>query len=683
MAWHEHWSVYTFIFASSCFLTFQNCSKGFEVKQPDSSSVVVGGTGIGEVDKTCVDSDFILGPSRSAGSLPKQISFENEYYSAGVCSTSISIPVVVSVAPTSDLVIDYALDFASPNWLEQKLGKQGALLKSAEEAESVRLNLDGNMDRGQITIPAGQQRAYIIVDLAGRKGEVLKTSTILRLHLLFASAPDFVISDPSTNIFYRVAPPTNGLKNLVIGSHLDSDQSVPCSIQGTDLYCLNPGNSGTGFKKFEKRTDLSNVVSYIQGGGHQCALQEAASSTKVLCWGDNSSGQLGTGNLTLSQIPVGVNLPSGVQKVLQIVAGQYFNCLLGDNKSVYCWGSNGLGQMGLGTTGSAQTSLEAVSALSNVRQISAGLDHACALTESNRIFCWGAYRDSSISAQSLSPKEVVFTDTNLSFANLYSRGNLDCVLTTDGQAYCWGLNTHGETGRAELGFQPSPIKIGAVSGWTTLSLGYQFVCGVTDHFWSYCWGSNASGIFGSWDRLSSATPINLPIGTSTLNIFSGTSSVCSLDKSGEVGCWGKDLGDYNVAKSSAAYLVRGLPVNTNEMQNTQVHSASDGRVCALRSPVVEGGGDGYEVWCWGGISNELSNFNGSEYIPRRVFHTAETENIPLYWSEFIKISPHPEVTCDIQGAGLIYCAGFNDTGQLTQAFLSFVRPFRQPQILGF
>lgn len=73
---------------------------------------------------------------------------------------------------------------------------------------------------------------------------------------------------------------------------------------------------------------------------------------------------------------------------MQLSLGGGFSCALLVDKTVSCWGSNGNGQLGDGTTTSRATAAR-VQGLAHVVQISAGGLYVCALTETDELFCWG------------------------------------------------------------------------------------------------------------------------------------------------------------------------------------------------------------------------------------------------------------------------------------------------------
>ncbi len=79
----------------------------------------------------------------------------------------------------------------------------------------------------------------------------------------------------------------------------------------------------------------------------------------------------------------------GVAKAVDVVAGGRSTCALLSDDSVMCWGDNTYGQMGLGSTGGSQPLPIAVPALTHVREIRIGLEHACAVRSDLSVWCWG------------------------------------------------------------------------------------------------------------------------------------------------------------------------------------------------------------------------------------------------------------------------------------------------------
>ena len=142
-----------------------------------------------------------------------------------------------------------------------------------------------------------------------------------------------------------------------------------------------PVNVGGGFR----------FVAISAGGAHTCALDETG---VAYCWGDNAEGQLGWNDGASTAVPVPV---SGGVLFAQVGAASQHTCALGVDSAVYCWGSNALGELGDGgLPGIAGGDMRRwfptrVAGLSSVQAITEGDGrHTCALTSDGLAYCWGS-----------------------------------------------------------------------------------------------------------------------------------------------------------------------------------------------------------------------------------------------------------------------------------------------------
>jgi alpha-tubulin suppressor-like RCC1 family protein len=132
----------------------------------------------------------------------------------------------------------------------------------------------------------------------------------------------------------------------------------------------------------------ASIKKIASGVDHACAI---LTDDSVWCWGGNGLGQLGNGTTASATVAVPV---SGVTNAIDIAVGSSFSCAVvgtaqgAISGSVQCWGSGTSGQLGNGATSSSSTPV-AVGSLSTATQVAARAGHACALLARGDVLCWG------------------------------------------------------------------------------------------------------------------------------------------------------------------------------------------------------------------------------------------------------------------------------------------------------
>lgn len=248
-----------------------------------------------------------------------------------------------------------------------------------------------------------------------------------------------------------------------------------CALASNGIaYCWGDDTNGTLGDEFEggetpARTLPIEVpqpgagVSFTQittGFRHTCAL---ATNDRAYCWGDDTYGQLGNG-IALTQPqpdPTAVVMPEGVA-FTAISAGNGFTCAIGSDGNTYCWGSDALGQLGNGAAVTANQPVPVAAQLPagvTFTRISAGFQHACALTAGGAAWCWGSddngrLGNGAVTGGQPAPTEVVLppgiTFTGITAAMGSDFSGHTCAVTA-GAAYCWGANQRSTFGGGQLG----------------------------------------------------------------------------------------------------------------------------------------------------------------------------------------------------------------------------------------
>jgi alpha-tubulin suppressor-like RCC1 family protein len=185
------------------------------------------------------------------------------------------------------------------------------------------------------------------------------------------------------------------------------------------------------------------------GGSHTCA-HEADSS--VACWGANEHGELGTGKVSPPSPTPGPVQTLG-NRVGRVFAGATHTCAFTTDGAVWCWGDNRFGQLGTGDTveHDAPVAVDPTD-LPGVTEVFPGGEHTCALRTDNSLWCWGNNRFGQLGLGDtnvrLTPTRVDALGTDVAAA--YAGGAHTCAVKTDGSVWCWGNNQYGQIG-ADVG----------------------------------------------------------------------------------------------------------------------------------------------------------------------------------------------------------------------------------------
>ena len=122
------------------------------------------------------------------------------------------------------------------------------------------------------------------------------------------------------------------------------------------------------------------------GDKHTCAI---AQNDTIWCWGDNFFSQIGKSLFTddFSLNPVQTTALPGSRVARRIVAGMNHTCVLATDGTVWCWGDNGYGSVGV--AGGNQPDPVQVTLGGAATKIAAGGFATCAVLSDNSVQCWG------------------------------------------------------------------------------------------------------------------------------------------------------------------------------------------------------------------------------------------------------------------------------------------------------
>ena len=207
-------------------------------------------------------------------------------------------------------------------------------------------------------------------------------------------------------------------------------------------------------------------------------------------------GELGLGNTTTYSSPKQVGALATWSKIAN---GKYHSIAVKTDGTLWSWGRNYEGQLGLGTSGPGtdKSSPNQVGALTNWLKISCGSYHTLAVKTDGTLWSWGTNSDGRLgdgtTVDRSSPVQVGALTT---WSIIGPGGTSSFATTTAGALYSWGANSQGQLGQGNTTAFSSPKQIGALTTWAVVNGCILSCCAIkTDGtFWS--WGRNAEGQLG-------------------------------------------------------------------------------------------------------------------------------------------------------------------------------------------
>lgn len=373
-----------------------------------------------------------------------------------------------------------------------------------------------------------------------------------------------------------------GIKQVVMGE----DEACALSKAGT-VKCwgenpyseLGDGTTTQRLKAVYVHTSnsdsspLSNIDQIAVGRDHACSLSAA---NAVQCWGRNSAGQIGDSSTTTRATPVAITALQDSQTAVKIATGESFSCALTSAKNVQCWGDNSDGQLGNNNFPTTSTSAgyvldtDGVGNLAGLIDVAAGWDHACALSNAGKVYCWGD-NDNGQLGNDDKPNDTqlpveVLNLGSLTPTKIYAYNQNSCVLLAGGQFQCWGNNSNSQIGDggttdAEVPTSPSNITLGVAE----LGVGGVMTCARFVDGSLQCWGSNGNGAVGDGTTTNRSTPVAVHgMSKGVTSISAGQLGTCAVLGGRSVWCWGR--GDFGaLGDNDGSTQINPYPRNVLDM----------------------------------------------------------------------------------------------------------------------
>jgi alpha-tubulin suppressor-like RCC1 family protein len=480
----------------------------------------------------------------------------------------------------------------------------------------------------------------------------------------------------------------------------DVDECKDPNACGPMAECRNSSGSFTCTcaQGYEQAADQSCAdVDECESGGYCDAL--------VSC--HNEPGSYGCGACPNDHWSSGTSDVVCIGKVISASAGSYHTCVILANGSVKCWGTNLLGELGLGDTMSRGGSPSDLGDMlhpvdlgtgRSAIALSAGESHTCALLDNAEVRCWGANDVGQLGlgdtdSRGDEPGELgdrlpaVSLGAGLAPSAIVAGTGHTCAMLSGGRIKCWGRNESGQLGlgdRESRGVAPDQlgdelpfVDLGAGRHAVAVAAGGFQSCALLDDASIKCWGANDAGQLGLGDteargdapgEMGDALP-RVMLGTARHPVaiaVSAAAHACALLEDGSVTCWGANdfgqlgLGDTARRGADPGELGDSLPaIALGTGRHALSIALGGGQSCAWL--------DDATAKCWG--YNDYANLGLGDFEERGDQPGEMGDALPaieLGQGRTVAALAPSRVnhTCAVLDNGAIKCWGSNGLGQL-------------------
>ena len=295
--------------------------------------------------------------------------------------------------------------------------------------------------------------------------------------------------------------------------------------------------------RVDEATDWASVE---LGSKHSCATKTDGS---LWCFGINLFGQLGDGTQISRSTPTRVS--PEVTNWAQVSGGAKHSCATRTDSTLWCWGRNEMGAVGSGTHEVFVLEPAQVAGPAGWSQVSANgtnarrqrRSHTCAVKTDATLWCWGSNRDGELGLGEASddpvrtPRQVA---PERDWATVTAGERTTCAIATDGSLWCWGLGRTGALGLGTTESQAAPAQVGTSKTWSTVGAGVEHTCATQVDGTAWCWGRNEDGQLGDGTRRGRRVPVRVVGDEAWSSVEAGWAHTCGRTAEGLARCWGSD-----------------------------------------------------------------------------------------------------------------------------------------------
>lgn len=406
--------------------------------------------------------------------------------------------------------------------------------------------------------------------------------------------------------------------------------------------------------------DGLNTWSKISGGtGYILALN---TNNILYGWGNNTSGQLGLGNITNYNLPQQIGASTDI---LSIYAGGNTSYLFKNDNTVWSTGSNSLGQLGYGLYNVSSSTFNQIGT-SQWLDIKIGSSFLLLIDNTYNLYLIGSNRYNQLGKNYIETfpykYPTLYTDSDTYLSYYISSSNL--VIKSDGTLWTTGVNTRGQLGLGDLILRYKLTQVGTDTNWlyvtsSNANSNLFASAGIKTDGTLWTWGTNTNGVLGLGNNTNYYTPQKVGIDTTWSKISIGSNHMMAIKSNGTLWAWGIN---------TSGQLGTGNNTSYNSPQQIGVATNWSKIFCGENSSFAIKTDD--TLWATG--YNNYGTLGTGNNTTRNTFIQIGTSTWNIITSSY-------NSTLGINTDGTLWSWGYNTTGQLG---LGNLTNYNSPQKIG-
>ena len=330
-------------------------------------------------------------------------------------------------------------------------------------------------------------------------------------------------------------------------------------------------------------------VTTFAGGANWKQVSGGYSSTVAIktdgtlwVWGSNFQGNLGDNTTTNRCTPV--TTFAGGNNWKQVAGGGAFIASIKTDGTLWTWGRNVNGPLGVNDTNSRTTPVTTFAGGTNWKQVACGYLYTLAIKTDGTLWTWGVNFFGQLGDNTTTNRSTPVTTfaggTNWKQVAGGGQGSCAVAIKTDGTLWTWGYNNHGQLGLNDTTTRTTPVTTFAGgTNWKQVAGGGYSTAAIKTDGTLWAWGYNVNGRLGDNTTTDRLTPVTtFAGGTNWKQVACGNNYTAAIKTDGTLWTWGANsygrLGDNTTTSRSTPVTTFAGGTNWKQVGGGQLHTTA-------------------------------------------------------------------------------------------------------------